>query len=455
MTAEHCDASANVMSELYFQTLRGLDLLRALDQVPFNIQRRASGFSPAGRCLALLASQAQRCLRLTDWSFSVRHDSRLCHWLGDRPGPHASTLSRSLAATDEQTVRALREKVLAPLSDQVLLGAEGTGRRVFVDVDDKAIRAEGKHYQGTSYGRMNDGKRRRGYRLHLLSLDNRWPVEMEFSGAHAHGVPWAMVMLKRFMHRLCGSNRRRMVVRADSNHGCVRFIRFLQRYSCGYLMKSYNSSTARRLWKQARAKRCRVVRADKADVLAVECARTTLTGMTRKSCKDGRTRRKRCKLRVPRVVVYREDPRQLPADKQPECFCLITTLSRSRYSPAELLTAYLQRAGDVENIFCQLDQAFHITHLRSRKFYGNYTFLLLAMIATNLTQMVREESLRAELPIPPGLKQTLVAAEQCGLRLEQHPHAGCVLHKSTTHQYTVTFEKALRCSYQYRFRYVA
>jgi hypothetical protein len=455
MTADHCDASANVMSELYFQTLRGLDLLRALDQVPFNIQRRASGFSPGARCLSVLASQAQACLRLTDWNFSLRHDSRLCHWLGDRPAPHASTLSRSLAATDEQTVRALRSKLLAPLSDQAVLGPEAAGRWVFVDVDDKGIPAEGKHYEGTSYGRMNDGRRRRGYRLHLVSLDNRWPLEMELTGADAHGVPWAMLMLKRFMHRLCGHNRRRMVVRADSNHGCVRFIRFLQRYSCGYLVKSYNSSTARRLWEQHGGKRCRIVRAEKADVLAVDCGRTTLTGMTRKRCKDGRTRRKRCKLRVPRVVVYREDPQQLPPDKQPECFCLITTLSGSQYSPAEVLAAYLQRAGDVENIFCQLDQAFQITHLRSRKFYGNYTFLLLAMIAANLTQMVREQSLRVELPIPPGLKQTLLAAKQCGLRLEQDPHAGCVLHKSTTKQYTVTFEKALRCSYQHRFRYAA
>lgn len=455
MTADHCDASANVMLELYFQTLEGLDLVKALDEVPFNIQRRASGFSPAGRCLALLASQAQRCLRLTDWSFSLRHDSRLSHWLGDRPGPHASTLSRTLAATDEQTARALRRKVLAPLSDQALLGAEATGRWTFVDVDDKAIPAEGKHYEGTSYGRMNDGKQRRGYRMHLLSLDNRWPLEMEFTGAGAHGVPSAMLMVKRFMHRLSGRSRRRMVVRADSNHGCVRFIRFLQRYPCGYLVKGYNSSTARKLWDQHGGKRGRIARPEKADLLALECGPTTLTGMTRKRCKDGRTRRVRCKVAVPRVVVYREDPAQLPADKRPECFCLITTLKRRQYSPSQLLAAYLQRAGDVENVFCQLDQAFAITHLRSRKFYGNCTFLLLAMIAANLTQMVREQSLRVELPIPPGLKQTLSAAKQCGLRLEQHSQAGCVLHKSTTNEYTVTFEKALRCSYQHRFRYVA
>ncbi len=455
MTSSQPIESANVMSELYFQSLRGLDLIKVLNEVPFNLQHRASGFNPAARCLSLLASQAQRCLRLTDWSFSHRHDSRLCHWLGDRPAPHPSTLSRSLAATDYRTVQALRNKVLSPLTDQILLGTEATGRHVFVDIDNKGIPAEGKQYEGTSYGRMNGGGKRRGYRLHLLSLENRWPLEMEFTGANEHAVPRAKVMLKRFMHRLSGHNRRRIVIRADSSHGCVSFIRFLQRYPCGYLLKSYNSSTARKLWRQNSGKRWRVVRPGKVDLLAVECGRTTLTGMRRKKCKDGRERRGACSVEVPRVVVYREDPRQLPADQKPKCFCLITTLDKSQYSPPELLEAYHQRAGDVENIFCQLDQAFEITHLRSRKFFGNYTFLLLVMVSAVLAQMVREEAIRLEMRIPPGLKEVLVSAQQSGLRVKQDELAGCVLSKSITNEYTVTFEKALRCSYQHRFRYAA
>jgi hypothetical protein len=455
MTPVQCNESANVMSELYFESLRRLDLLKALNEVPFKIQRRGSGFSRAARCLALLASQAQGCVRLTDWSLRLRQDSRLCHWLGDRPGPHPSTLSRTLAATDQATVRALRQQVLVPLSDQVLLAGEATGRWVFVDIDNKGIPAEGKDYEGTSYGRMSDGRRRRGYRLHLLSLGNRWPLEMELTGAKEHAVPWAMVMLRRYLHRLSGQQRRRMVVRADGNHGCVRFIRFLQRHPCGYLLKSYNPYTARKLWEQTRAKPGRIDRPDQPDLLALDCGATTLTGMTRKRCKDGRTRRRQCRVAVPRVVVYREDPRQLPADKQPECFCLITTLKPRPYPPRQLLEAYLQRAGDVENIFCQLDQAFRITHMRSRRFFGNYTFLLLAMVAATLTQMVREDAMRLDLPIPPGLKQVLVAAWGSGLRLQQHPEAGCVLSENGTGEYALTFRKALRCCYQHRFRYAA
>ena len=65
MTSSHSDGSANLMQELYFQLLGKLDLREALNQVPFHIQRRRSGFSPAQRCLTLLAAQAQRCQRLT------------------------------------------------------------------------------------------------------------------------------------------------------------------------------------------------------------------------------------------------------------------------------------------------------------------------------------------------------------------------------------------------------
>ena len=131
MTSSHSDGSANLMQELYFQMLDKMDLLGPLDEVPFHIQRRRNGFSPAQRCLTLLAAQAQRCPSLTDWTRAQRLDSRLQHWLGGRAAPHPSTLSRTLKATDEQTVRTLRQNVLAPLTDQVFLSPQATGRWVF------------------------------------------------------------------------------------------------------------------------------------------------------------------------------------------------------------------------------------------------------------------------------------------------------------------------------------
>ena len=457
MTSSHSYGSANLMQELYFQWLAKLDLLKALNQVPFQIQRRRNGFTPVMRCLSLLAAQAQRCQRLTDWTLAQRLDSRLQHWLDGRPAPHPSTLSRTLAATDEQTVRVLRQKVLAPLTDQALLSAQTLGPEVFFDIDNKTLPAEGDTYEGVATGRMADGGYCQGYRLHLISLANLWPLEMELTGANAHAVPSAMVMFKRLMHRIHGSLRRRMIVRGDSNHGCVQFILFLQRYDAGYLLKCYNSATARNLWKQhvGQAPR-RLTRDQKADLLAIELESTTLTGMTRKKLPDGQERRKACHAVVPRVVVYHEDPAQVAPGKKPECFALLTTLPRQAFDSAALLEqAYLPRGGDIENIFCQLDQAFEITHLRSRKFYGNWTFLMLSLIAATLTQMVREQARLQEQPIPPGLQETLVAAATCGLRLEYEPTTGCIVVKGITNPYTVTFEKALRCSYQHRFRFAA
>jgi len=457
MANVQCNESANVMSELYFEWLKHLDLMEGLNQVPFRIQQRRNGFTPAMRCLTLLASQAQRCGRLTDWRPIHRLDSRLQHWLGGRPGPHPSTLSRTLAATDEQTVKVLRKKVLVPLTDQVLLSPQAQKRRVFFDIDNKALAAEGKQYEGTATGRLGDGGYARGYRLHLISLDNIWPLEMDFTGANAHAAPSAMVMAKRFMRRVHGSLRKRMVLRGDSNHGCVQFIRFLSRYAAGYLLKSYSSATARKLWKtHCDRPKERIVRSGKVDLLAIDLGPTMIKGMTRKQLPGGKTRRRACRVTVPRAVVYAEDPHQLPADKTPNCFALLTTLPTDEYDPAALLAeAYLPRGGDIENIFCQLDQAFEITHLRCRKFYGNWTFLMLSLIAATLTQMIRQEAIGREQPIPPGLKETLVAAVECGLRLRQDPSAGCELVVTLTSSFTETFQKAIRCSWQHRFRYAA
>lgn len=457
MTSSHSTGSANLMQELYFQRLDKLDLLTALDEVPFQIQRRRGGFSPAQRCLTLLAAQAQQCQRLTDWTLALRLDSQLQDWLGGRPAPHASTLSRTLAATNDETVRVLRQKVLVPLTDQAFYSAEAQGRWVFLDIDNKALPAEGEQYEGTATGRMADGGYCRGYRLHMISLANMWPLEMELTGANAHAVPSAMVMFRRLMHRVHGSRRRRLITRGDSNHGGVQFIRFLDRYDAGYLLKGYNSKTARNLWKEYRSQpRQRVARPDKVDLLALDLGPTRIKGMTRKKLPKGQERRKACSVIVPRVVVYHEDPAQVAPDKEPECFALLTTLPTHEFDPAALLEqAYLPRGGDIENIFCQLDQAFEITHLRSRTFYGNWTFLMLSLVAGTLTQMIREEARLHEEPIPPGLKETLVAAADCGLRLEHDEQAGNVLIVGITSPYTVTFRTALRCSFQHRFRYAA
>jgi hypothetical protein len=360
-----------------------------------------------------------------------------------------------LAATDADTVSILRRDVLVPLSDQAFSIAKTVDGYLFVDVDRKGIPAEGETYEGTSYGRMPDGSNRRGYGLHLLSLENRWPLEMLLTGANEHGVRQGMLLVKRLMHRVSGSVRRKLVVRGDANYGCVRYVKFLQRYPCGYLLKGYNSPTGVRLWRENDAPRQRIHRDGQPDLLALECGVTTLTGMTRERDADGTERRRSIKVTVPRVVVYQEDPAQVPGDREAECFFLITTLPVEAYDCQELLQAYLDRAGDVENIFGQLDAAFTITHCRTRTFQGNCTYLLLVMIAANLTQLIRQEAFRMERPVPAGLSETLTAAAESGLRLVQDDQAGCVLHEGLPGACTETFKALLRCCYQQRFRYAA
>jgi hypothetical protein len=132
MTSSHSDGSANLMQELYFELLKDLNLLEPLNQVPFQIQQRHGGFTPAMRCLSLLASRAQHCHRLTDWTLAQRLDSRLQHWLGDRPAPHPSTLSRTLAATLTQMLRQeaiVRQEPIPAGLQETLTAAADSGLR--------------------------------------------------------------------------------------------------------------------------------------------------------------------------------------------------------------------------------------------------------------------------------------------------------------------------------------
>lgn len=455
MTTTYCNGSANVMMELYFQTLDKVGLACALDRVPFAIQQRRNGFTPGMRCLSLLAGQGQQVVKLTDWGWRHRHDSRLQHWLGGRVAPHSSTLSRTLGACTAATVRALREEVLVPLSQQALLSAPAArGRWVFLDIDNQGIAAEGATQEGANLGRMGDGTYGRGYRLHLISLANAWPLEMDWTGAAGHAIPSAMVMVKRLMRRLPDGLRPRAIFRGDSNHGSVGFIRFLNRYGAGYLLKNYRPATAALLWQQAEGlPRQRVTRPDQPDLLAVELGRRELTGkrLSRRS-----TRQRTCRVQVERVVVYREDVPVRADGCPPRCFALLTTLPQEAYDAASLYRqAYLPRGGDIENVFCQLDQAFQITHLRSRSFLGNWTFILLSLVAATLTQMIRQDDRLADHPMPVGLKEMLDGAASSGLTVQHSRETGCLLqsHGSGSHQRT--FEAALACSYQYRFRYVA
>ena len=48
------DELAHLMFELYFESRKDLGLLEPLDQVPFQIQQRKMGFTPAMRCLSMV-----------------------------------------------------------------------------------------------------------------------------------------------------------------------------------------------------------------------------------------------------------------------------------------------------------------------------------------------------------------------------------------------------------------
>ena len=231
---------------------------------------------------------------------------------------------------------------------------------------------------------------------------------------------------------------------------------FLQRYECGYLLKGVSSAAAAKLWARHQHKPSqRIIPKSRPDLLAIELGPTRLDGIEHCHDSEGRERRTRRHVDVSRVVVYHEDPDQVPPKAKPGCFLLLTTVEQEAHWPEQLLNLYNQRGGDVENVLSQLDQAFQITHMRNRRFHGNYVFLMLTLIAATLTQLVRQEAISQELPMPAGLKETLEAARESGLYLNHTPDAGCSLVRSMDNCYTPSFLQALRGSHQLCFRYAA
>ncbi|MFW6061650.1 MAG: hypothetical protein ACOC93_02470 [Planctomycetota bacterium] len=132
----------NLLMHLHFEQLDKLELIARLEEVPFAMQRRVTGFSSAQRCLAVLASQARGQRTLTQFGPAQRGDSVLMHWLGDVAGPHAPTISRTLSAATDQTLEGLGQILLELACRPLQAGPASTGL-LWVDLDDKGLPAEG------------------------------------------------------------------------------------------------------------------------------------------------------------------------------------------------------------------------------------------------------------------------------------------------------------------------
>lgn len=473
MPSVHSTAPANILAELCLEQITTQGLRPLLEQVPWALRTRRDGLDNAQRCLCLLAGLSQGCRVYRDWNSRLHQDNRLQFWLDGRSPPAASTLSRSLAAATEQTVAGLC-KVLGRLDQPLFCTLPPLGFWV-LDLDSQGLPAHGKSYENAAYGHMPDGSLQRGYGLHLLSLENTWPLAMDFTPANADPISVGMPLLQRWLHGQDASLRRHLLLRGDSLYGCARFLRYLRHGGCGYLLKGTSPAQAQRLWRE-HVQSCplqRIARAGQGDLLAIECGPQTLDGADHRQDAQGRPHRHRLHVPVPRVVVYQEDPAGCPPGQAPQCFCLLTTLERQRCSASQLLELYNQRGGTIENLFNQLEQAFAIHHWRSRRYWGNYSFLLLSLVAASLCQRLRQQGQEQGLPTPAGLQGLLQAAACSGLRLEQEEQAGCTLHSEAappasrpapppasapppaTAPYTYTLLRLLHCSYQYCFAWAA
>jgi hypothetical protein len=144
--------------------VRRLGVAEALAaRVRLPIQERRTGFTGVQKSLALVAALAAGCRSARDGDFVLGGDPAAIAAAGLPRWPHSSQLTRLLRAFRPQHVQALRQVVEAVTAEHSTVRRRlRRGQRVVVDLDQTAISANGRTYQGTARGHLKK-KGDRGY----------------------------------------------------------------------------------------------------------------------------------------------------------------------------------------------------------------------------------------------------------------------------------------------------
>jgi len=329
--------------------------------------------SPSDKLLTLFFSLLVGC----PYTSSINRDLR--------PYPAlAQVLNMASFPDQSQVSRLLQEMTAVDLGDLTLIFEETlrghsrschSSRPVTVDVDTTGLVANGATYEGATKGYFPKNRGKRGYQVNtayvpeygetLAVLLDRGNVP---PGARFVDVMYAVA-------EVLGDWERIGLVRGDSAQGTIDYMRFLLDHSVDFLLRGKSSITSRdlalpipeRLWETVgfglQATEGPPIYINWPDGRRV-AVRTVLS---------------RCQ------GTYGWDYRHL-------CTTLPDHGPQGLY-PAELVELYNQRGGSIEIDFKGDKGGIFINHLRTRSFYGVWTFLLTAFMAANLLSLFRAQHL--------------------------------------------------------------
>jgi hypothetical protein len=399
-----------------------LDAWRPLaEHLRLPVQERRTGFTQLQKSQALVAAVAAGCRQSRDSDFTLTPDPVAATALGLPRWPHSSQLTRHLRAFRPQHVVALRRAVTEVTAMHAAARRRlRRGERVVVDVDQTAISANGRTYQGTARGHL---KRRgeRGYQATAAFAgdtsggeDEVLAIFLDPGNAHAsHRFADVLAALEEVLgplERLPG-----LVLRFDAQYATAEDLALLLRRRLRFVGRNYSSTTAT-IW---------------ARDLGPGAVWHELN-LVKWVCDLGEGPVSAAR---PDVVCRRLLVRATGARQRAGYTAIVTNIPAGDL-PAGELEPFYEARQTIEGWLSEATDALRLKGLWSRAFAGLEAFLLYAALTSNLLNWWERRALLPASGLPHlGLRQLIGRVITVPARVVRRADARLVLLLSAAHPY--------------------
>lgn len=306
------------------------------------------------KLMTLISSIAVGCESTNDINERLHPEKVAANILGMERFPDQSQINRFLQAMDEESV-----KQLGQIHHEIFIkhsNSLSSNEEIVVDFDQTGLIANGKTYECSSKGYFPKKKNQLGYQASAaFAGKNSETVALFLDTGNTHCndrvEDLLTATLSKFRDNLLEN---KLIIRVDSGYGSMGTIEKLKSIpNLLFLAKGYSTRQSANLAKSVKLDE--YIQADEG-VWVYEFP-----------SKDG--------LRIILVQILTKHGELVYTH-------LITNIPNERMSAVELFHFYNQRQT-IEAFFKMAKNVYSIKNLRTRKFYGIYTFLLLVFMTHN------------------------------------------------------------------------
>lgn len=306
------------------------------------------------KLMTLISSIAVGCESTNDINERLHPEKLAANILGMERFPDQSQISRFLQAMDEESISQLEQ-----IHHEIFIGHSNSlssDEEIVVDFDQTGLIANGKTYECSSKGYFSKKKNQSGYQASAAFVGkNSETISLFLDTGNTHCQDriedLLTATLSKFRDNLL---KKKLIIRMDSGYGSMENIEKLKSIpNLLFLTKGYSTRQSANL-----AKDIKLDQYTKVDdgVWVYEFP-----------SEDG--------LRVILVQILTKHGKLVYTH-------LITNIPEARMSAPELFHFYNQRQT-IEAFFKMAKNVYGIKNLRTRKFYGIYTFLWLVFLTHN------------------------------------------------------------------------